>query len=250
MQSIVERAGGRAWDELRKIEVVPDFIGTAAGSCYIQCGRTRIICTATIDDKTPSFLENTGMGWLSAEYSMLPASTSVRISRERAMGSGRSQEIQRLIGRSLRMCLDRKVLGPRTITIDCDVIEADGGTRTAAINGGYIAMCLAINKLRLDNRIEENPVIRSVAAVSLGIVHGRELLDLDFVEDSSADIDANLVASPGNGIVEWQCTAERAPLPQAQIATLVELGMKGINAISQQQATILLESNNAAWKAQ
>lgn len=235
----LHRSEGRAANEMRNFLIIPHFIGTAMGSCLVQCGNTRVICTATIEEKTPAFLENTGLGWLTAEYSMLPASSSVRIPRERATNSGRSQEIQRLIGRSLRMCLDRKLLGQRTITIDCDVIQADGGTRTASINGGYVAMCLAIHKYLATNRIAKNPVTRSVCAVSLGVVRGTALLDLDFIEDSSADIDANLVAGGEGGIVEWQCTAERAMLPESELSNLLGLGMKGIREICAIQQKVL-----------
>ena len=218
--------------------ILPGFIPSAPGSCLISCGQTRVICTASVEDKVPGFLENAGMGWLTAEYGMLPASTSSRTTREKVTSAGRTYEIQRLIGRSLRAALDRKRLGTRTITIDCDVIQADGGTRTAAITGGFVALSMAVSKLMASGALSQNPIIHQVAAISLGKVHGELLLDLDFVEDSSADVDANLVATPQGEIIEWQTTSERNLLPVPQLQEMVELGMKGIreHAELQQQA--------------
>lgn len=218
--------------------ILPGFIPSAPGSCLISCGQTRVICTASVEDKVPGFLENAGMGWLTAEYGMLPASTSSRTTREKVTSAGRTYEIQRLIGRSLRAALDRKRLGTRTITIDCDVIQADGGTRTAAITGGFVALSMAVSKLMASGALSQNPIIHQVAAISLGKVHGELLLDLDFVEDSSADVDANLVATPQGEIIEWQTTSERNLLPVQQLQEMVELGMKGIreHAELQQQA--------------
>ena len=218
--------------------ILPGFIPSAPGSCLISCGQTRVICTASVEDKVPGFLENAGMGWLTAEYGMLPASTSSRTTREKVTSAGRTYEIQRLIGRSLRAALDRKRLGTRTITIDCDVIQADGGTRTAAITGGFVALSMAVSKLMASGALSQNPIIHQVAAISLGKVHGELLLDLDFVEDSSADVDANLVATPQGEIIEWQTTSERNLLPVPQLQEMVELGIKGIreHAELQQQA--------------
>ena len=235
MSHTYSRLNERLWNEIRPVEITPDFITSAPGSCLIACGQTRVICTASVEDKVPPFLENAGLGWLTAEYSMLPASASGRMAREKVAGSGRTYEIQRLIGRSLRAAIDRKLLGLRTITIDCDVIQADGGTRTASVTGGYVALALAIKKLMANGVLKENPIIHQVSAISLGIVAGELLLDLNFVEDSSADIDANLVATPDGNIIEWQTTAERNLLPMAQLSEMVELGMSGIRMLSELQ---------------
>ena len=232
------RLNNRAWDAVRPVKITPNFIPSAAGSCLIECENTRVICTASVEEKVPPFLENAGLGWLTAEYSMLPASASSRMTREKVSGSGRTYEIQRLIGRSLRAALDRQKLGLRTITIDCDVIQADGGTRTASVTGGFVALSLAIRKLLKNGQLDESPIIHNVAAISLGKVRGELLLDLNFVEDSSADIDANLVATPDGNIIEWQTTAERALLPMNELFDMVELGMKGIRE--------LVEIQNAA----
>ena len=233
------RLQDRAWNEMRAVSIVPGFIPSAAGSCLISCGNTRVICTASVDEKVPPFLENAGLGWLTAEYNMLPASTGARTSREKVAGSGRTFEIQRLIGRSLRAALDRKKLGMRTITIDCDVIQADGGTRTASVTGGFVALSLAVKKLLDAGMIDQNPIVHQVAAISLGKVKGNLLLDLNFVEDSSADIDANLVATPDGEAIEWQTTAEKALLPIAELAPMLELGMKGIRELAAIQNSVL-----------
>lgn len=225
------RLNDRSWDEIRPVTITPNFITSAHGSCLIECGRTRVICTASVEEKVPPFLENTGVGWLTAEYGMLPASASSRMSREKTATGGRTFEIQRLIGRSLRASLDRQKLGSRTVTIDCDVIQADGGTRTASITGGFVALSLAIQKLINTCALTENPIVRSVAAISLGKVAGETLLDLNYVEDSTADIDANLVATPQGDIIEWQATAERALLPIGELDDMVKLGMKGIREL-------------------
>lgn len=225
------RHDNRLMNEIRKVTIIPDFIPTAAGSCLISFGSTRVICTASVDEKVPQFLENAGLGWLTAEYNMLPASTGTRTSREKVAGAGRTHEIQRLIGRSLRAAIDRKKLGLRTITIDCDVIQADGGTRTASVTGGYVALALAIGKLMQRKIIETSPIVRQVAAISLGKVKGELLLDLDFSEDSAADIDANLVSTPAGDIIEWQTTAERALLPHEELNGMVALGLEGIKTL-------------------
>lgn len=235
MDRVYERLNQRGWDALRPVTITPDFIPSAAGSCLIACGNTRVICTASVEEKVPPFLENAGMGWLTAEYNMLPASTSTRTSREKALGSGRTHEIQRLIGRSLRAAVDRKKLGLRTITIDCDVIQADGGTRTASITGGFVALSLAIDSLMKKGLIRNNPIVHEVAAISLGKVMNSLLLDLNYIEDSSADIDCNLVATPTGEIIEWQTTAERALLPYSEIPAMIELGMKGIRELVELQ---------------
>ena len=235
-----ERLAGRRYNEIRGVNIIPGVIPSADGSCLIECGRTRVICTASVEEKVPPFLENAGMGWLTAEYSMLPASASSRMTREKVAGSGRTYEIQRLIGRSLRAALDRRMLGLRTITVDCDVIEADGGTRTASVTGGYVAMSLAIRKLMQSGALGTNPIIHQVAAISLGIVHGEMLLDLNFVEDSSADIDCNLVATSDGDVIEFQTTAERALLPSDKLKPMYDLGLEGIRALNDIQNKALL----------
>lgn len=231
MNSNFLRRDNRAHDAIRDVVITPHFISSAAGSCLIACGQTRIICTASVEERVPNFLENAGLGWVTAEYSMLPASASSRMSREKVANAGRTYEIQRLIGRSLRACIDRKKLGQRTITIDCDVIQADGGTRTASITGGYVALKLAIDKLIQNGLLTESPIIQEIAAISLGRLGKLSLLDLDFIEDSSADIDANLVATANGEIVEWQVTAERALLPNAEMQSFLELGLTGIQKL-------------------
>ncbi|MBQ1925335.1 MAG: ribonuclease PH [Proteobacteria bacterium] len=240
-QKAINRVDGRAWDDIRPVSITPDFITSAAGSCLIACGNTRVICTASVEEKVPPFLENAGLGWLTAEYSMLPASASSRMTREKVSGSGRTFEIQRLIGRSLRAALDRKKLGLRTITIDCDVIQADGGTRTASVTGGFVALALAVRKLLQNGTLRENPIVHQVAAISLGKVSGDLLLDLNFIEDSSADIDANMVATPEGELIEWQTTAERALLPLADLGDMTALGMKGIRELVALQRQIIGE---------
>lgn len=240
-QKAINRVDGRAWDDIRPVSITPDFITSAAGSCLIACGNTRVICTASVEEKVPPFLENAGLGWLTAEYSMLPASASSRMTREKVSGSGRTFEIQRLIGRSLRAALDRKKLGLRTITIDCDVIQADGGTRTASVTGGFVALALAVRKLLQNGTLRENPIVHQVAAISLGKVSGDLLLDLNFIEDSSADIDANMVATPEGELIEWQTTAERALLPLADLGDMTALGMKGVRELAALQRQIIGE---------
>lgn len=242
---MTRRHDDRLMNEIRHVEIIPNFIPSAAGSCLISCGKTRVICTASVDEKVPQFLENAGLGWLTAEYNMLPASTGARTSREKVAGAGRTHEIQRLIGRSLRAALDRKKLGQRMITIDCDVIQADGGTRTASITGGYVALVLAIDKLMRQKLIEKSPIVEQVAAISLGKVKGELLLDLDFVEDSSADIDANLVSTPQGNVIEWQTTAERALLPFSELGAMVELGLSGIRQLCEVQ-NAAIEAHRAA----
>jgi len=236
-----ERLLGRSWDQIRDVKITPGFISSADGSCLIECGRTRVICTASVEEKVPAFLENAGLGWLTAEYNMLPASASSRMTREKVSGAGRTHEIQRLIGRSLRAAIDRKKLGLRQITIDCDVIEADGGTRTASITGGYVALALAVRKLMARGLITENPIIHQVAAISLGVVHGELLLDLNFVEDSSADVDCNLVTTEIGDVIEFQTTAERELLPANKLGDMYALGFKGIQALNEIQNKALGE---------
>ncbi|MDO4434108.1 MAG: ribonuclease PH [Alysiella sp.] len=220
----------RAANQLRPIHITPHFLPHADGSVLIACGNTKIICTATIDEAVPPFLRGKGEGWVTAEYGMLPASTQSRMKREAAAGkqSGRTQEIQRLIGRSLRACVDMKKLGERQILIDCDVIQADGGTRTASITGAFVALKIAIHKMLADGRLTENPLTGSVAAVSVGVVGGVPLLDLDYPEDSGCDSDVNLVMLNAEKIIEIQGTAEGAAFSMAELAELIALGQKGI----------------------
>ena len=232
---------GRAADQLRPVSITPHFLPHADGSALIACGNTKVICTASIDESVPPFLRGKNQGWVTAEYGMLPASTASRMRREAAQGkqSGRTQEIQRLIGRSLRAAVDLSRLGERQILIDCDVIQADGGTRTASITGAYVALHLAIGKLLAAGKLAHNPIREAVAAVSLGIVGGVPLLDLDYPEDSGCDSDINLVMTASGNIIEIQGTAEGAAFSPAALTQLLALGQKGIAELLQhQQATI------------
>ncbi len=237
----MERENGRKNDELRKIEVIPGFLEHPAGSCLISFGKTKVICSANVDEKIPPFLQGSGEGWITAEYGMLPGSTHTRSTREAVRGkqSGRTVEIQRLIGRSLRAVVDRKKLGERTILIDCDVIQADGGTRTASITGSFIAMAIAIKKLLKEGLISKNPIRESVAAVSVGKVNGEILLDLDYSEDSQAEVDLNLVATESGNIVEIQGTAEKFAFSREELNKILDLAFKGINELSEIQKRVL-----------
>lgn len=231
----------RAADQLRPISITPHFLPHADGSVLIACGNTKVICTASIDESVPPFLRGKNQGWVTAEYGMLPASTASRMRREAAQGkqSGRTQEIQRLIGRSLRAAVDLSRLGERQILIDCDVIQADGGTRTASITGAYVALHLAIGKLLAAGKLAHSPIREAVAAVSLGIVGGVPLLDLDYPEDSGCDSDINLVMTASGNIIEIQGTAEGAAFSPAALTQLLALGQKGIAELLQhQQAAI------------
>jgi ribonuclease PH len=232
------RISGRANNELRKIEIVPDFLDHAEGSCLISFGNTKVICAATIENKVPPFLKGTGTGWISAEYSLLPRSTNVRTEREAVKGkqTGRTHEIQRLIGRSLRAAFSLNNFGERQIKIDCDVIQADGGTRTASICGACVAIGLAIKKMRF----KVNPFRNLVAAISCGIVDGKVLLDLDFSEDSRAEVDANFVMIDTGGLVEIQATGEKNVFENSQLMEMLEFSRQGINQIFKIQKDILL----------
>ena len=232
---------GRAADQLRPVSITPHFLPHADGSALIACGNTKVICTASIDESVPPFLRGKNQGWVTAEYGMLPASTASRMRREAAQGkqSGRTQEIQRLIGRSLRAAVDLSRLGERQILIDCDVIQADGGTRTASITGAYVALHLAIGKLLAAGKLAHSPIREAVAAVSLGIVGGVPLLDLDYPEDSGCDSDINLVMTASGNIIEIQGTAEGAAFSPAALTQLLALGQQGIAELLQhQQAAI------------
>ena len=228
---------GRAADALRPITITPNFLPHADGSVLMTCGNTKVICTATIDENIPPFLRGKGQGWVTAEYGMLPASTQSRMKREAAVGkqSGRTQEIQRLIGRSLRAAVDMTKLGERQILIDCDVIQADGGTRTASITGAFVALQIAVRKLLADGRVAENPLVGSVAAISVGVVGGVPLLDLDYPEDSGCDSDINLVMLNADKIIEIQGTAEGAAFGMDELQQLVALGQKGIRELAELQ---------------
>jgi len=227
------RTEGRANDQLRSVRMTPGFISQAEGSVLIEVGETRVICTASVEESVPAFLKGQGKGWITSEYSMIPRATSTRTPRESTVGkkSGRTQEIQRLIGRALRASIELEKLGERQIWIDCDVIQADGGTRTASITGAFVAMSLAIQKL-LDSRILTRSPIRShVAAVSVGIIKGVPMLDLDYPEDSSADVDFNIVMTDRDEFVEIQGTAERSPFSTAALSQLLDLGRAGIHEL-------------------
>jgi ribonuclease PH len=235
------RSEGRTANQLRSVRITPGFIGTAEGSVLIEIGRTRVICTASVDETIPAFLKGQGKGWITSEYSMIPRATATRTARESTVGkkSGRTQEIQRLIGRALRASVDLQQLGERQIWIDCDVIEADGGTRTASITGAFVAMSLAIGKLVTSNVIRANPVQSNVAAVSVGIVNGIPMLDLDYSEDSTADVDFNVVMTDRDEFVEIQGTAERFPFSTSALTELLALGRRGISELIEIQRKTL-----------
>lgn len=235
------RPSNRSADQLRTIILEPGFAKHAEGSCLIKCGDTHVLCTASVEEKVPGFLRGTGLGWVTAEYGMLPRATHDRMDREAAKGkqSGRTQEIQRLIGRSLRAIVDRKALGEIQIKIDCDVIQADGGTRTASITGGYIALGLACKHLMKTGKVTTNPLTDSVAAISCGLYKGTPVLDLDYAEDSTAQADANFVLTGKGGIVEIQGTAENEPFAEQQFHDLMKLARKGIGELSLLQKQIL-----------
>jgi ribonuclease PH len=233
-----ERSGGRAPDELRPTTIEPGFVRTATGSALISCGETRVICTASVQASVPRWLAGRGRGWVTAEYGMLPASTGERKQRDVSKGrpDGRTVEIQRLIGRSLRGVIDFEALGERTIYVDCDVLQADGGTRCASITGGQVALELACQRLIADGHLERSPLTASVAAISCGVVDGVPLLDLDYPEDSSAEVDANVVMTGDGGLVEVQATAERTPLSRAHLDDLLALAQRGIERLREIQA--------------
>jgi ribonuclease PH len=228
-----ERSYGRAPDELRPVTIEPDFVRTATGSALISMGETRVICTASVQNTVPRWLLGSGRGWVTAEYGMLPASTGERKQRDISKGrlDGRSVEIQRLIGRSLRGVVDFTALGERSVYVDCDVLQADGGTRCASITGGLVALRLACAKLLADGALERSPLTGTVAAVSCGIVGAVPLLDLDYSEDSAAEVDANVVMTGDGGLVEVQATAERTPLSRAHLDDLLALAARGIEQL-------------------
>lgn len=222
------RHSQRQFDEIRKVEIIPNFNPYAEGSCLIKCGGTHVICTASVQDKVPAWLKGQNRGWITAEYGMLPRSTQVRVPRETTKPSGRTQEIQRLVGRALRSVVDLEKLKDMSFCIDCDVVQADGGTRTASITGGFVALYLAIEKLRKEGKLLANPIREFVAAISCGIHNGEEILDVDYLEDSSAQADMNFVLTESGKIVEIQGTAEEKPFDEEQYAKLFGLAKKGI----------------------
>ncbi|MDQ7780131.1 MAG: ribonuclease PH [Planctomycetota bacterium] len=237
---MANRNDGRRPDELRPVRITRGFIGSSAGSVLIEAGRTRVICAVTIQDDVPPFLEGKGQGWVTAEYSMLPASTGSRKARDRyGKVDGRTLEIQRIVGRAMRTCVDMELIGERTLWIDCDVIEADGGTRAAAITGAYVAVADAARRMVKDGMVLKSPVKRAVAAVSAGIVAGVPLLDLCYEEDSRAAADMNLAMGDDGKMVEVQCTAEKAAFGDETLQELLRLGKKGIQQLFEIQKAAL-----------
>jgi len=230
MSTTPARSYGRAADHLRPVAFTPGFVATATGSTLIACGETRVICTASVQESVPRWMQGRGEGWVTAEYGMLPAATRERKQRDVTKGraDGRTIEIQRLIGRALRVVVDREALGERTVYLDCDVLTADGGTRCASITGAYVALALATDRLVAEGRLERSPLTGSLAAVSCGVVAGVPLLDLDYAEDSTAEVDANVVMTGEGGLVEVQATAERTPLSRAHLDELLALAEGGI----------------------
>jgi ribonuclease PH len=235
------RSDNRAPDQMRPVNILPDYIPTAEGSVLIEVGNTRVICTASIEESVPTFLRNTGKGWVTAEYGMLPRSTLTRSARESARGriGGRTHEIQRLIGRSLRAVMDLQRLGERSVLLDCDVIQADGGTRTASITGAFVALGLALEKLVQAGTLSAVPLKDFVAAVSVGIVDGEPLLDLCYEEDSRADVDMNFVMTAGNKFVEVQATAEHQVFDETHLKNMIALAQHGLKSLLAKQQSIL-----------
>jgi len=238
---MVYRSDNRAPDQLRPVNIIPDFIGSAEGSALIEVGYTRVICTASVEETVPPFLRNSGKGWVSGEYAMLPRATLTRTPREVSRGriGGRTHEIQRLIGRSLRAVTNLEQLGERTVWIDCDVIQADGGTRTASITGAFVALGLALEKLVQAGTLTSVPLRDFMAAVSVGIVDGEVLLDLSYEEDSRADVDMNFVMTAGRKFVEIQATAERQAFDDQQLSRMMGLAREGVQSLIAKQQAIL-----------
>src|ERR1700688_758312 len=237
------RFDNRSPDQMRPVNIIPNFINTAEGSVLIELGNTRVICTASVEETVPAFMRNRGKGWISSEYSMLPRATLTRAPREVNKGrpSGRTHEIQRLIGRSLRAVTDMDRMGERTIWIDCDVIQADGGTRTASITGAFVALGLALQKLVDAGTLSSAPIKDFVAAISVGIVDGEVLLDLNYEEDSRADVDMNFVMTAGNKIVELQATAEHQVFDDTQFAKMLSYARQGVQALIAKQQAVLIK---------
>lgn len=239
------RSDKREFDQLRKISVEMDYLEYPAGSCLITSGKTKVLCAVSVENRVPQFLLGQGRGWLTAEYSLLPCSTEDRIQREANTGrlSGRTQEIRRFIGRSLRPIFDLNLVGERTFIIDCDVIQADGGTRTVAVNGAFIALCSAVNKMMANREFDSYPILDFVAAVSVGIINNKLMLDLCYEEDSSAEIDMNLVMTARGKIIEVQATAEKLPVARSEFDKLMELGAMGIKEIIELEKKIVGKSS-------
>ncbi len=239
------RSDKREFDQLRKISVEMDYLEYPAGSCLITSGKTKVLCAVSVENRVPQFLLGQGRGWLTAEYSLLPCSTEDRIQREANTGrlSGRTQEIRRFIGRSLRPIFDLNLIGERTFIIDCDVIQADGGTRTVAVNGAFIALCSAVNKMMANREFDNYPILDFVAAVSVGIINNKLMLDLCYEEDSSAEIDMNLVMTGRGKIIEVQATAEKLPVARSEFDKLMELGARGIKKIIELEKKIVGKSS-------
>ena len=234
------RPSGRDVSEMRPISIETGVTRHAEGSCLIRCGDTHVLCTASVDERVPPWMKNSGLGWVTAEYGMLPRATHTRMRREAKNGqSGRTQEIQRLIGRSLRACVDRPALGERQVTVDCDVIQADGGTRCAAITGGWVALRIAVNKLMKAGMVTSDPLIDHVAAVSCGIYAGQPILDLDYPEDSEAGVDGNFVLTGGGKLIEVQMSAEGQTFTREQLDSLLDLADKGVSELVQAQTAAL-----------
>jgi ribonuclease PH len=231
------RRDGRGPDKIRKVQITRNYIKYAEGSCLIELGNTRVVCTASVEESVPPFLKGTGTGWVTAEYGMLPRSCSTRI--QRGKDSGRTYEIQRLVGRSLRAVTEMKLMGERTIWIDCDVIQADGGTRTASITGSFIALCDSLNKLKRDGLLDKVPIKDFVAATSVGILGGKALLDLTYDEDSQADVDMNIVMTGSGEFIEIQGTAERKTFNKDEMNALLALSKKGIEDLVDIQRNLL-----------
>jgi ribonuclease PH len=231
----------RAPAQLRPLKITPHWLATAEGSALIELGNTRVLCAATVEETVPAFLRNSGRGWVTAEYSMLPRATAERTPREVAKGkpSGRTQEIQRLIGRSLRAVADMEALGERTIIVDCDVLQADGGTRTAAITGGYVALALAVKKMLEFGALKRNPLRDNVAAVSVGVVNGVALLDLAYDEDSQAEVDMNVVMTGAGAFVELQATAEKAAFGDERLAEMLALAKQAMHQLFETQERVI-----------
>lgn len=241
----MNRIDGRKASEMRRVKITPDYIIHPEGSVLIEMGKTKVICNATVEEKVPPFLAGKGLGWVTAEYSMLPRATNSRSSRDisKLKLNGRSAEIQRLIGRSLRACMDLSELGPYSITIDCDVLQGDGGTRMASVTGGFVALALALKKMKTYGMIDRLPHIQSVSGVSAGIVEGQAMLDLCYEEDSSAEVDFNCVMTENGGLVEIQGTGEGRPYTAQELQELLTLCAKGCSALSAKQHAAIGE-----WK--
>ncbi len=240
------RSDNRKNDQLRKVVITPDFLQNPLGSVLIEFGKTKVLCSATIDNFVPRWLKGDGRGWVTAEYSMLPSAGGARSQRESARGKigGRTHEIQRLIGRSFRSVIDLSLLGERTIWIDCDVLQADGGTRTASITGGFVALRIAVDKLLKDGSLKKNPIKENLAAISVGIVDGQQMLDLDYSEDSNAEVDMNVVMTQSGNLIEVQGTAEENPFSKQQCIDMIDLAQNGINQLLKLQAKAISGKTN------